>query len=89
MDKICTTCGHKGPEKSRPKGTFLGELGLWMVGLLLAVLVTPIILFVPLIYSLWRLVSRQRICSHCGNPTMIPLDSPLAAKLLSDLEKPE
>ena len=69
---ICTTCGYVGyPEKS-VKGTFLIELVLWLL-----------FLIPGLIYSIWRLTTKQDVCPSCGNPTMIPTDTPIGQKLLS------
>lgn len=89
MDKVCTACGYLGQEKTQPKGTFIGEVGVWMIGAALAVFIAPVLLVIPLIYSIWRMTSRERLCPKCKNPGMIPVDSPMASKFIRDLEKPE
>ena len=67
-DKMyCPRCGTVAKEKSVTRGSFLIEVFLWLL------LIVPGIL-----YSLWRLSTRQRVCPNCGAPNMIPLDSPLA-----------
>jgi hypothetical protein len=53
------------------KGSILIEL------LLLCFFIVP-----GIIYSIWRLNTRQKICPKCKNPSMIPSDSPVGAKLL-------
>lgn len=71
--KLCTTCGHVGKTKTVTKGSFAIELLLWLFFLLPG-----------LIYSVWRLTSRHEACSSCGSTTVIPLNSPLAQKLIKE-----
>ncbi len=67
----CTSCGHIGKSKKKTPGSFFTELLLWML------------LIVPgLIYSIWRLTARKKVCVNCGHPTVIPEGSPLAKKNL-------
>jgi|SRR5581483_1170825 len=62
---ICTMCGQIGRPVSRVKGSFLVELILWLL------------FIIPgLVYSLWRLTSRYQACPRCGQPAMIPLNTP-------------
>lgn len=65
---ICTVCHFRGKPKTKTPGSFVIELGLW-------------ILFFPigLIYSIWRLASRKSGCAMCGSSDIIPLTSPRAA----------
>ena len=68
---ICTTCGYIGRPKKVTRGSFWMEVVLWML------------LIVPgIIYSVWRLTSKQKVCPKCGKPTMIPLDTPMGQELL-------
>ncbi len=69
-------CGYVGYPKKHTKGSILIEILLWLF------LILP-----GLIYSIWRLTTKQMICPKCKNPTMIPTDSPMGAKLVS--AKPE
>ena len=69
---FCKNCGFMGIPKLTVKGSFVIELALWLCFL------------VPgLIYSIWRLTTKEQACPNCKNPTMIPLDSPLAKSQLS------
>ncbi len=71
---ICTVCGHVGYPVKRSRGSFLVEIALWLCfGL-------P-----GLIYTLWRLTSKYDACPKCGNPSMIPIDTPMGKKLLENL----
>lgn len=75
MDElICTTCGHIGRAETITKGSFVIELALWLC------------FIVPgLIYGIWRLSSRTKGCAKCGGQHVIPVDSPVGRKLVSEL----
>lgn len=67
--KICATCGMTGKPKRVSQGSILIEVVLWLF------------LLVPgILYSLWRMGSRQLVCRHCGSPNMVPLNSPVGRK---------
>ena len=72
---ICTRCYFKGEPKTKVPGSFIIELGLWL-------------LFFPvgIIYSIWRLASKGSGCPSCGSKDMIPTDSPRAAILMRGLK---
>lgn len=74
--KICAQCRSVGyPKKSTP-GSFGLEVFLWLL------------LFVPgLIYSIWRISSRKRVCQYCGYPNPIPISSPMGQHLLAENQK--
>lgn len=60
------------------KGNFAIELILWLS------FVVP-----GLLYTVWRLTNREPVCSQCGTPHMIPLDSPHApAVVAAPIERP-
>ena len=62
---ICPYCGTRAEPYMRPKGSTLLELFLWLC------------LIVPgLIYSFWRVTSRDEVCPSCGQAGMIPVTSP-------------
>ena len=70
-DMFCIDCHHQGELKIHTKGYFLIELVLW------------ICFIVPgLIYTIWRVSSRQKMCVECGGVNLIPVDSPRARQLL-------
>ena len=72
--EICANCGHIGQARKVTRGSFLMELVLWLC------------FIVPgLIYSIWRMTSKQLACPQChASATMIPLDSPRGKKLQQD-----
>ena len=67
---ICTYCGFKGRQIIVTQGSAIVELMLWLC------------FIIPgLIYSSWRLSSRERLCPGCQNNTMILLSTHLGQKL--------
>ena len=73
---LCTTCGNTGTPKTVVHGSLAAEIILW------------VFLLIPgLIYSIWRLTSKEKVCPKCGRPNMIPLDSPIARKMVYDQAK--
>lgn len=80
---VCTSCGTLGSGKRATRGSLGLEVALWAVGLLTLVFaVGVVILVVALIYSLWRMFSRQRVCTSCGASTLVPASSPVAQQML-------
>jgi hypothetical protein len=70
MNKVCKQCGTVGKPKSYTPGSILIEIVLWLCFL------------VPgLLYSLWRLSRRRSVCSACGSPDLVPLNSPIGRQL--------
>ena len=72
-EMVCTQCGHVGWPTKVTKGHFLIEVLLWLCFLIPGI-----------IYSVWRLTSRHDACPMCGNPHMIPKNSPMAKKFIME-----
>ena len=69
---LCNRCGSVGKPKRRTRGSILIEIVLW------------ICFIVPgVIYSIWRLTTRESVCSKCGSAELLPLDTPAAQARLS------
>jgi hypothetical protein len=67
VQMYCQNCGSIAAPTKRVRGSFFIELILWLCFL------------VPgLIYSIWRLTTKELVCPKCGAPNMIPADSPKA-----------
>ena len=72
----CTSCGAMGFPKTHVKGNIGVEILLWLF------------LLIPgIFYSLWRLSSKEKVCPKCGKPNMIPMDSPIAQKMVYEQAK--
>jgi hypothetical protein len=70
---VCTQCGYIGKAEGAIKGSALVEIFLWFL------------LIIPgLIYSVWRSSSRYKVCPKCKSPSLIPVDSPRAKKIMLD-----
>ena len=71
---LCTSCGSQMYPKLFTKGSGRMELILWLC------------LLVPgLIYSTWRFTTKGFVCRACGQPTIIPADSPMAKATLAQM----
>ena len=71
---ICPNCGAVGVPKTHTPGHFAIELLLWCFFLLPG-----------LIYSVWRLAGRKKVCASCEAENMVPLNSPRGRKLQEEL----
>lgn len=71
--QVCTTCYTVGRTSTQVKGSFLIEIILWCFFL------------VPgIIYSIWRITSKQKVCGECGAATLVPVDSAAGKKILAE-----
>lgn len=77
--EVCLECGSTAGTRRLTPGSIFIELLLWCM------LILP-----GMIYTVWRLTARRRVCRRCGSARIVPADSPVGHKLLSDLdaEKP-
>lgn len=70
---ICSACGTTGKPKTETRGSFFIEVILWLC-----------FLIPGMIYTVWRLTTRRKVCRACSAHQLLPLDSPagkaLAAK---------
>lgn len=71
-DMYCQNCGTIGRPKKRVKGSIWIEIVLWLA-----------VILPGLIYSIWRLTTKEKVCPSCGAPNMIPVDSPKARAQLA------
>ena len=70
---VCTQCGYTGDPKSAIKGSGCLEVTLWLL------------FIIPgLLYSIWRSSSRHKVCPECKSPSLIPITSPKAKKIMEE-----
>lgn len=73
-NQICTQCGYVGETNKKARGNGLVEFILWWFFIVPGV-----------IYSIWsRGGNGKSVCSKCGCATIIPVDTPMGQKLLTD-----
>jgi ribosomal protein S27AE len=73
---ICGNCGSAVYPKTLVPGSFLIEVILWLFFILPG-----------LLYSIWRLTTKKRVCSKCNSQSLLPPDSPMAQKLVYEQAK--
>ena len=72
QEMMCTRCLTVAAPKKQVRGSFVMELAAWCL------------LLIPgIIYSFWRLTTKQLVCPACGSAELIPPSSPRATELLS------
>ena len=98
MNKLCPHCDFVGPEKTQVSGSLVAELAIWgsafvlfIFGLATLILLIPAILlgFYGLYYSVSRHTKQITTCPKCGQPGMIPLDTPKAQRRIAEGDIPE
>jgi hypothetical protein len=70
---LCKSCGAVGKATTVTPGSFLIETVLWVA------FIVPGIL-----YSLYRITKRHNACPVCKSREIIPVDSPIAKRVLSE-----
>lgn len=72
---VCTSCGYVGEPKEITKGSIWIEVVLWLC-----------FLIPGLIYSMWRMSmsSQQNVCPSCGQTSLIPAESPIGKRFISE-----
>lgn len=68
----CLRCHNTGLPKKYTPGHFALELLLWLIFALPG-----------LFYTLWRKIASYSGCSICGAKEIVPMDSPIAQKVLA------
>lgn len=63
----CKDCGTEAVPATRTRGSIWIEIVLWLCFIVPGV-----------IYSLWRISTRRKVCSACGSEALIPVNSPAA-----------
>lgn len=76
-EMICPNCGTRGTPKTITKGSMGIELILWLC-----------FLIPGLIYSIWRLSSKQQGCPSCDQVGMININTPNGRLLVEKLRVP-
>lgn len=71
---ICTACGALGDMRIHTRGSLWIEIVLWLT------------FIVPgLVYSIWRMTTRDRVCGSCGSAQLITIGSPVGKKLFAEM----
>lgn len=72
---ICQSCGTRCEPRTITKGSLGIEVILWICFIIPGVL-----------YTIWRLTTRHKGCPKCGSASVIPTDTPMGRKFISDME---
>ena len=78
MAIVCVKCGSITDRAVKSmRGSFLLECLLWLLFVLPGV-----------IYSVWRLTTKAKVCPACGSKDIVPLSSPIGQRLQRELASP-
>lgn len=80
---VCRMCGHVGRVKKQAKGSFLIELILWMFSFAMLVFFFPLAI-TGLLYSIWRVVGKRRVCRKCRSEAVVPAGAPAAKEMAAE-----
>lgn len=72
---ICPTCHHIGKPAYKKRGSLGGDLRAWMI--------FPF--GVP--YTIWRMLSKEKVCKSCGGGGLIDEYSAVGLRLMAQLDK--
>src|SRR5215213_4713256 len=78
-NSLCTRCLERIEPKTAWRGYRAVEVCLWLT----AFLWVPLMLL-GIGYSLWRIMTRQKVCPHCGAAEFVPAESQRAGELLAN-----
>src|SRR5215208_1536319 len=81
-NSLCTSCLERIEPKTAWKGNRAVEICLW-----LSAFVWVPLMLLGVGYSLWRVITRQKICPHCGAAEFVPADSQSAHNLIANRDK--
>lgn len=76
--KYCTTCGTTAVPINHSHGSFAGEVAVWIIAIIIGAASSYIILIAPFAYSVYRTISKSKVCPKCLSSSIIPADSPAA-----------
>lgn len=73
---VCTVCETVDYPRRHTRGSFALEVALWCTFIVPGV-----------IYSLWRVSTREHVCRACGRPATVPFDTPVARRIVEAADR--
>ena len=68
-------CKYVGPARKIKRGSTGAEVFAWLV--------FPF----GLPYTVWRMVTKRKVCRNCGSEMLVPVESPTGQRLVAIMEK--
>lgn len=84
---ICIDCGYVDTPKKKTSGSFLLEITVWIIMIVIGLASTMWILLLALGFSLFRAASTKNVCRSCLSGNIIPVDSPNGKELIAKRSK--
>jgi uncharacterized membrane protein YqaE (UPF0057 family) len=73
---VCTSCLYVGYPMQSGKGNIIIEIILYCCGILPGI-----------VYTLWRISSKQKVCPQCKLPNIIPINSVRGKQLVDQMNQ--
>jgi len=67
---ICPNCGTTAAPRTYTRGSIFIEIILWLCFIIPGI-----------VYTIWRLTTRQKVCRVCRQPGVVPIASPRGREL--------
>lgn len=80
-------CGQVEIRQKQVQGTFIGEIALWILFIVIGSFTSFLLLLLPFIYTLYSATNIKYACSMCKSNLIIPVDSPNGKKLIAEKDK--
>lgn len=78
-DWICSVCATPCTPVTKTKGSFIIEIILWIISI-------PMFCLLGIIYTIWRLTTKYKVCPQCGGH-VIPRSTPRGQALSQPLSR--
>lgn len=80
--KYCLNCQHEVALIYSYPSSFIGEVFIWIIFLIFSFITgIYITLVVPILFSLYRQLSKKEVCSSCKSDNLVEIDSLAALEL--------
>ena len=68
---LCKVCNSYTNPRIKPQGSFLIEIIIWILALFIVVQTAGFSVIVAAAYSVFRLLTKKKLCSKCGSEDII------------------
>ena len=72
---LCKACNSYTNPRIKTQGSFLIEIIIWILALFIVAQTAGFSVLVAVAYSIFRLVTKKKLCSKCGSEDIILNDT--------------
>lgn len=78
---ICKKC-YSSDVAEKSKGSSAVEILVWIVGLVATCFTMGISIILPIFYTMWKMLSKYKVCGKCNSTQLVPVNSRAGKHLL-------